>query len=52
MLTVTMTGSFILFDSEYYRQRNGVAMVSRLGPTFTNIFLCVGLKKAHLNLDQ
>ena len=33
--------SFILFDNEYYEQRNGVAMGSPLGPTFANIFLCV-----------
>ena len=41
MLTVTMTESFILFDNEYYKQHDGVAMDSPLGPTFANIFLCV-----------
>ena len=41
MLIVTMTESFILFDNEYYRQNDGVAVGSPLGPTFTNIFICV-----------
>ena len=45
MLTVTIYESFILFyfifDSKYYRQHDGVAMGSPLGPTFTNIFLYV-----------
>ena len=39
MLTVTMTESFVLFDSENYKQHDGVAMGSPLGPTFANIFL-------------
>ena len=41
MLTVTMTESFILFDNKYYKQQDGVAMGSPLGPTFVTIFLCV-----------
>ena len=41
MLTVTMTESFILFDNEYYRQHDGIATSSPLGPTFANTFLCV-----------
>ena len=32
---------YFIFDSEYYRQHDGVAMGSPLGPTFTNIFLYV-----------
>ena len=36
-----MTESFILFDNEYYKQHDGVAMGSPLGPTFANIFLWV-----------
>ena len=36
-----MTESFILFDNEYYRQHDGVAMGSTLRPTFANILLCV-----------
>ena len=54
-LTVTMTESFILFDKEYYKQDNGVAMGSPLGHTFANIFfVCMkffDLKNACLNLD-
>ena len=45
----------ILFDNEYYRQYDGVAMGSPLGPTllisfyvYTKFF---GLKNAHLNLE-
>ena len=41
MLTITMTESFILFDNKYYRQHDGVAVGSPLGPTLANIFLCV-----------
>ena len=41
MLTVTMTESCLLFDNEYYRQHDGVAMGSLLGSTFAHIFLCV-----------
>ena len=41
MLTVTMTESFISFDNECYRQRDGVTMGFPIGPTFTNIYLCV-----------
>ena len=38
-LTVTMSESLVLFDGEYYKQIDGVAMDSPLGPTFANIFL-------------
>ena len=41
MLTVTMTGSLILLDNEYYKQHDGVVMSSLLWHTFSNIFLCV-----------
>ena len=41
MLTITMTESFTLFDNEYYKQHDGVAIASPLGPTFANIFLSV-----------
>ena len=37
--TVTMSESLVLFDGEYYKQINGVAMGSPLGATFANIFL-------------
>ena len=56
MLTVAITESFTLFDNKYYRQHDGVAMSSPLGPTFATIFSCVheffGMKNACLNLDQ
>ena len=32
--------SFFTFDNEYYRQLDGVAMGSPLGPTLANTFLC------------
>ena len=38
--TICMTESLVLFDGEYYKQIDGVAMGSPLGPTFANIFLC------------
>ena len=38
-LTVTMSESLVLFESEYYKQIDGVAMGSPLGSTFANIFL-------------
>ena len=34
-----MSESLVLFDGEYYKQIDGVAMGSPLGPTFANIFL-------------
>ena len=37
--TVTLSESLILFNNEYYKQIDGVAMGSPLGPTFANIFL-------------
>ena len=39
LLTVTVSESLVLFDSEYYKQIDGVAMSFPLGPTFANIFL-------------
>ena len=41
ILTVTVTDFFILCDNEYYKQHDGVAIGSPLGPTFTNILFCV-----------
>ena len=40
MLSLTLKESIILFDNKYYRQIDGVAMGSPLGPTLANIFLC------------
>ena len=39
LLTVTLSASLILFNNEYYKQIDAVAMGSPLGPTFANIFL-------------
>ena len=39
LFTVTLSESLILFNNEYYKQIDGVAMGSPLGPTFANIFL-------------
>ena len=39
LLTVTMPESLVLFDGEHYKQIDGVAMGSPLGPTLANIFL-------------
>ena len=40
LLTICMSESLVLFDGEYYKPIDGVAMGSPLGPTFANIFLC------------
>ena len=34
-----MSESLLLFNNEYYKQIDGVAMGSPFGPTFANIFL-------------
>ena len=39
LLTICMSESLVLVDGEYYKQIDGVAMGSPLGPTFANIFL-------------
>ena len=40
LLATTMSESLILFDQEFYKQHDGVAMGSTLGPTHANVFLC------------
>ena len=40
LLTICMSESLVLFGGEYYKQVDGVAMGSPLGPTFANVFLC------------
>ena len=35
-----MPESLILFDQEFYKQHDEVAMGSPLGPTLANVFLC------------
>ena len=39
LLTRTMSESLILFDQQFYKQHDGVAMGSQLGPTLANVFL-------------
>ena len=40
LLELATKESFILFNGKYYKQIDGVAMGSPLGPTLANIFLC------------
>ena len=40
LLLKSATESLFMFNGKYYRQTDGVAMGSPLGPTFANIFLC------------
>ena len=40
LLTRTMSESLVLFDQEFYKQHDGVAMDSPLGSTLANVFLC------------
>ena len=40
LLELAIKKSFILFNGQYYKQIDGVAMGSPLGPTLANIFLC------------
>ena len=55
LLTRTMSESLILFGQEFYKQHDGVAMGSPLGPTLANVLLCchenVGFKIVLLNLS-
>ena len=40
LLTTAISESLILFDQGFYKQHDGVAMGSPLGPTLANVFLC------------
>ena len=40
LFTRTMSESLILFDQQFYKQHDGVAIGSPLGPTLANVFLC------------
>ena len=35
-----MYETFLIFEQKYYKQCDGVAMGSALGPTFANVFMC------------
>ena len=37
---LTISESLILFDQQFYKPHDGVAMGSPLGPTLANVFLC------------
>ena len=40
LLKIAMFESFFIFDEKFYEQCDGVAMVSPLGLTFANVFMC------------
>jgi hypothetical protein len=40
LLTLATKGTVFYFDGQYYRQKDGVAMGSPLGPALANAFLC------------
>ena len=40
LLTSTISEVLILFNQEFYKQHDGVAIGSPLGPTLANVFLC------------
>ena len=40
LLELATKESLFMFDNKYYKQIDGVAMGSPLGPTLANIFLC------------
>ena len=45
LLELACKDSIFMFDGVYYRQKDGVAMGSPLGPTLANIFMCYHEKK-------
>ena len=40
LLTRIMSESLVLFDQEFYKQHDGVAIGPPLGSTLANVFLC------------
>ena len=40
LLKLSITESYFIFDNKLYKQIDGLAMGSLLGPTLVNIFLC------------
>ena len=45
LLQLAAKESFLIFDKTFYKQLNGVAMGSLLGPTLANSFLCYHEKR-------
>ena len=40
MLELAVTETYFTFNDKIYKQTDGMAMGSQLGPTFANIFMC------------
>ena len=40
LLQLATLNSFFIFDRKYYKQKDGLAMGSPLGPALANVFLC------------
>ena len=40
LFNIATKETFFVFNSKYYKQVDGVAMWSPLGPVLTNIFMC------------
>ena len=40
LLELATLDSYLIFDGKYYKQKDGVAMGSPLGPTLATVFLC------------
>ena len=40
MLNIAIKESFVIFNNKYYKQLDGVAIGSPLGPALANIFMC------------
>ena len=40
LLDLAALDFYLIFDGKYYKQKDGVAMGSPLGPTLANVFLC------------
>ena len=52
LLSLATQESYFMFSDILYKQKNGVAMGSRLGPTIANVFLSSGLSSALTNSNQ
>ena len=41
LLNIATKETFFMFNNKYYKQVDGVAMASPLGPALANIFMCI-----------